>query len=333
MRAIVQHGYGSPDLLRVEEIDRPTIGDKDVLVRVLASSVNPADLAVVTGLPALVRPASGLRRPRKPVPGRDLAGVVEEVGSAVTGVRPGQEVYGEAVQSFAEFAVVRPAQLSPKPVNLSFTQAASVPLAGLTAWQALERSPISAGQRVLVTGASGGVGHFAVQIAKARGAEVTAVCSAGNVEMVTGLGADHVIDYQRSDFTTLGHRYDIIVDVVVTRPLADARRALTPQGIYLSVGTSPGSGPGAGGLLGPMPAIAGVALRSLTSRPQRLVVVSARPNRGILDLTAMIESGAVTPFIERTYALAEVPDALRHLATHHARGKLAIDVASTGPGA
>ena len=230
MRAIVQHEYGSPDLLRVEEIDRPTIGDKDVLVRVLASSVNPADLAVVTGLPALVRPASGLRRPRKQVPGRDLAGVVEEVGSAVRGLRPGQEVYGEAGQSYAEYAVVRPAQVSPKPVNLSFTEAASVPLAGLTAWQALEKVPIAPGQRVLVTGASGGVGHFAVQIAKARGAEVTAVCSGRNVEMVTGLGADHVIDYQRSDFTTLGQQYDIIVDVVVTHPLADARRALTPRG-------------------------------------------------------------------------------------------------------
>jgi NADPH:quinone reductase-like Zn-dependent oxidoreductase len=331
MRAIVQHEYGSPDLLRLEEIDRPTIGDKDVLVRVLASSVNPADLAVVTGQPALVRTASGLRRPRKQVPGRDLAGVVEEVGAAVTGLRPGQEVYGEASQSYAEYAVVRPAQLSPKPANLSFTEAAAVPLAGLTAWQALEKAPINAGQRVLVTGASGGVGHFAVQIAKARGAEVTAVCSGRNMEMVTGLGADHVIDYQRSDFTTLGQQFDVIVDVVVTHPLAEARRALAPKGVYLSVGTSPGSGPGAGGLLGPMPAIAGVALRSLTSRPQRLVVVSARPNRGILDLTALIESGAITPYIERTYPLAQVPDALRHLATHRARGKLAIDVASTGP--
>jgi NADPH:quinone reductase-like Zn-dependent oxidoreductase len=333
MRAIVQHEYGSPELLRLEEIDRPTIGDEDVLVRVLASSVNPADLAVVTGLPALVRTASGLRRPRKQVPGRDLSGVVEAVGSAVTGLRPGDEVYGEAQQTFAEFAAVRPAQLSPKPAILSHTQAAAVPLAGLTAWQALDRTPIGPGQRVLVTGASGGVGHFALQIAKARGAEVTAVCSGRNADMVTGLGADHVIDYQQSDFTTLGEHYDVIVDVVVTHPLADARRALARTGVYLSVGTSPGSGPGAGGLLGPMPAIAGVALRSLTARPQRLVVVSARPNRGLAELTALIESGAVTPYIERTYPLAEVPDALRHLATHRARGKLAIDVASAGPGA
>lgn len=326
MRAIVQHQYGSPDLLRLEEVDRPTIGDEDVLVRVLASSVNPADLAVVTGLPALVRTASGLRRPRKQVPGRDLAGIVDEVGSAVTGLRPGDEVYGEAGQSYADYVVVRPAQLWPKPGNLSFTQAAAVPLAGLTAWQALEKTPIGAGMRVLVTGASGGVGHFAVQIAKAKGAEVTAICSGRNAPMVTSLGADHVIDYQRSDFTTLGQLYDVIVDVVVTHPLADTRRALAPEGVYLSVGTSPDSGPGAGGLLGPLPTMAGLAMRSLTARPQRLVVVSAKPNHGLADLTRLIESGVVTPFIERTYPLAGVPDALLHLATHRVRGKVAIEV-------
>jgi NADPH:quinone reductase-like Zn-dependent oxidoreductase len=328
MRAIVQHEYGSPDLLRLEEIDRPTMGDKDVLVHVLASSVNPADLAVVTGRPALVRAAAGLRRPRKPVPGRDLSGVVEAVGSAVTGLRPGDEVYGEAQQAYAEYAAVRPSQLSPKPVTLSHTQAAVVPLAGLTAWQALEKAPIVPGLRVLVTGASGGVGHFAVQIAKARRAEVTAVCSGRNADMVSGLGADHVIDYQREDYTTLGQHYDVIVDVVVTHPLADARRALAPHGVYLSVGTSPDSGPGAGGPLGPLPAMAGVAMRSLISRPQRLVVVSARPNRGLAELTALIESGAVTPSIEATYPLDEVPNALRHLATHRARGKVAIEVTS-----
>lgn len=327
MRAIVAHQYGSPDLLRLEEIARPTMGVSDVLVRVMASSVNPADLAVVTGLPGLVRVASGLRRPRKQVPGRDLAGVVEEVGSGVTGLRPGDEVYGEAGQSYADYAVVRPTQLSPKPANLSFTQAAAVPLAGLTAWQALKKTPIGAGMRVLVTGASGGVGHFAVQIARAKGAEVTAVCSGRNAQMVTSLGADHVIDYEQSDFTTLGQRYDVIVDVVVTHPLADTRRALAREGVYLSVGTSPESGPGAGGLLGPLPTMAGLAMRSLTARPQRLVVVSATPNRGLADVTRLIEAGAVTPFIERTYPLAGVPDALRHLATHRVRGKLAIEVA------
>jgi NADPH:quinone reductase-like Zn-dependent oxidoreductase len=329
MKAIVHREYGSPDGLRLEEVDRPTIGDKDVLVRVMASSVNPADLAVVTGRPALVRTASGLRRPRKQVPGRDLAGVVEEVGSAVTGLQPGDEVYGEAGQAYAEPAVVRPAQLWPKPANLTFTQAATVPLAGLTAWQALDRTPIRSGQRVLVNGASGGVGHFALQIARAKGAEVTAVCSGRNADMVRGLGAEHVIDYQRLDYTTLGQVYDVIVDVVVTHPLSDTRRALAPTGVYLAVGTSPDSGPGAGGLLGPLPALAGVAMRSMTARPQRLVVVSATPNRGIAALTALIESGAVCPVIERTYPLAQVPDALRHLATHHVAGKLAVEVRPT----
>lgn len=326
MKAIVYHEYGSPDVLRPADIDPPTIGDRDVLVRVRASSVNPADLAVVTGRPSLIRAVTGLRRPRKQVPGRDLAGVVEAVGAAVAGLQPGDEVYGEAHQTYAEYAAVSPAQLSRKPANLTFEQAAAVPLAGLTAWQALEKAQIRSGQRVLVNGASGGVGHFAVQIAKAQGADVTAVCSRRNAELVTSIGADHVIDYQQSDYTTLGQQYDVIVDVVVTHRLADTRRALAPAGVYLSVGTSPGSGPGEGGMIGPLPAIAAVAIRSMTARPQRLVAVSAKPNRGIAELTSLIEAGSVTPAVERTFPLAEVPDALRQLATHHVRGKLAITI-------
>lgn len=326
MKAIVYHEYGSPDVLRLADIDPPTIGDRDVLVRVRASSVNMADLAVVTGRPSMVRAATGLRRPRRQVPGRDLAGVVAAVGAAVAGFRVGDEVYGEAGQSFAEYAVVRPKQLARMPGNLTFEQAGVVPLAGLTAWQAIEKAQIQPGQRVLVTGASGGVGHFAVQIAKAQRAEVTAVCSGRNNTLLRGIGADHVIDYEQSDYTTRGAQYDVIVDVVVTHSLAATRRALAPSGVYLCVGTSPGTGPGEGGLVGPLPAMAGVAIRSLTARPQRLVTVSAKPNRGIAELTSLIESGAVTPSIERTYPLADVPDALRHLATHHARGKLAITV-------
>ncbi|HEY5184870.1 MAG TPA: NAD(P)-dependent alcohol dehydrogenase [Actinomycetes bacterium] len=326
MKAIVYHEYGCPDVLRLADIEPPVIGDRDVLVRVRASSVNMADLAVVTGRPGLIRAVTGLRRPRKQVPGRDLAGVVEAVGAEVAGLRPGDEVYGEATQAYAEYAAVNPAQLSRKPGNLSFEQAATVPLAGLTAWQALEKAQIQPGQRVLVSGASGGVGHFAVQIAKAQGAQVTGVCSRRNAELVTSLGADRVIDYQHSDYTTLGALYDVIVDVVVTHRLADTRRALTPSGVYLSVGTSPDKGPGEGGLMGPFPTIAAVVIRSMTARPQRLVTVSAKPNRGIAELTSLIESGTVAPSVERTYPLAEVPDALRHLATHHARGKLAITI-------
>lgn len=326
MKAIVYHEYGSPDVLRLADIEPPTIGDREVLVRVRASSVNMADLAVVTGRPNLIRAVTGLRRPRKQVPGRDLAGVVEAVGAAVAGLRPGDEVYGEATQAYAEYAAVSPASLSRKPANLTFEQAATVPLAGLTAWQALEMAQLRPGQRVLVNGASSGVGHFAVQIAKAQGAQVTGVCSGRNSDLVTGLGADHVIDYQHSDYTTLGVQYDVIVDVVVTHSLADTRRALTPSGVYLCVGTSPDKGPGEGGMLGPFPDLAGVVIRSMTARPQRLVTVSAKPNVGIAELTSLIESGSVTPSIERTFPLAEVPDALRHLATHHARGKLAITI-------
>lgn len=327
MRAVLQDAYGDPtDVLRLGEAPVPTPGPDEVLVRVIASSVNPGDLAVVTGRPALVRLASGLRRPRKPVPGRDLAGVVEAVGAAVTGFGVGDEVYGEAGQAYAQFAAVPQASLSRKPTNLTMPQAATVPLAGLTAWQALARAQVQPGMRVLVNGASGGVGHFAVQIARAQGGEVTAVCSGSNAAMVSELGAAHVIDYRAQDYTTLDQQYDVIVDAVVSHPLAETRRALAPAGVYLSVGTAPDTGPGEGGPLGPLPAIAGVALRGPTARPQRLVIVSATPNRGIAEVTSLIEAGEVTPVIERTYPLADVPEALRVLATHRTRGKVAITI-------
>lgn len=326
MQAIVRGVYGGPEVLRPAEVERPTIDEGQVLVRVRASSVNQGDLAFVTGRPAMVRLSAGLRRPRDPIPGRDFAGVVEEVGARVPGLRLGDEVFGEAGRTFAEYAAVSPSQLARMPRNLGFEQAATVPLAGLTAWQALARVPIRPGMQVLVNGASGGVGHFLVQIARAQGAEVTAVCSGRNADMVAGLGAAHVIDYQREDYTTLGRRYDVIVDAVVTHPVAHVRRALAPTGTYLCVGTAPESGPGSGGPLGPLPAMAGVLLRSVRARPQRLIVVAATPNRGIAGLTALIEAGEVTPYVERTYPLAEVPEALRQLAGHHVRGKLAIAV-------
>lgn len=326
MKAVVHAEYGGPEVLRWAEVPTPTIGAKDVLVAVRASSANPADIAFMTGRPALVRVTSGLRRPRAQVLGRDLAGVVEAIGSDVTGLRVGDEVYGEASQAFAQYASVRPNQVARKPANLTFEQAATVPLAGLTAWQAWDRAGLQPGQRVLVNGASGGVGHFAVQIARALGARVTAVCSGGNAEMVQALGAEHVIDYRESDYTTLGQRYDVIFDAVVTHSLADTRRALAPSGVYLSVGTSPATGPGAGGPLGPLPTIAGVLVRSVTSRPQRLVVVSAKPNLGLDELTALVEAGSVTPFIEQSFALERAAEALRLVATHHARGKVAITV-------
>jgi len=327
MRAVLQAAYGDPaDVLRVGEVEVPTPRAEEVLVRVAASSVNPADLAVVTGRPGLVRLASGLRRPRRAVPGRDIAGVVAAVGPAVTGFRVGDEVYGEAGQAYAQFAVVAQSSLSRKPTNLTMAQAGTVPLAGLTAWQALARVQVQPGMRVLVNGASGGVGHFAVQVARAQGAEVTAVCSGGNAAMASQLGAAHVIDYRARDYTALGQQYDVIVDAVVSHPLAETRRALAPAGAYLSVGTTPATGPGEGGPLGPLPAMAGVALRARSARPQRLVVVSATPNRGIAELTSLIEAGEVTPFVERTFPMAEVPAALHALATHRTRGKIAITI-------
>lgn len=326
MRVITYDHYGSPEVLHLADMSRPAITPDDVLVRVRASSVNPADLAIVTGRPHLVRAIAGLRRPRRPVPGIDLAGVVDAVGARVTTLKPGDEVYGEASQTWAEYACVSPSKLFAKPARLTFEQAACVPLAGLTAWQALDRAHVQPGQRVLVNGASGGVGHFAVQVAKAQGAQVTAVCSARNVDLVAGLGADHVIDYAKSDYTTLGQRYDVVLDAVVTHRLSDVRRALAPAGVYLSVGTAPATGPGEGGLLGPLPRIAEVTVRSLTARPQRLITVAASANRGIAQMTELIESGAVTPHIEQTYPLAQLPDALRRLATHHVSGKLAITI-------
>lgn len=326
MRAITYDRYGGPEVLGMADMSRPAITPNEVLVRVRASSVNPADLAIVTGRPHLVRAVAGLRRPRRRVPGLDLAGVVEMVGSQVTSLQPGDEVYGQAGQTWAEYACVSPTKLFGKPARLTFEQAACVPLAGLTAWQALDRAHVQPGQRVLVNGASGGVGHFAIQVAKAQGAEVTAVCSARNADLVVAMGADHVIDYAKSDYTTLGQRYHVVLDAVVTHPLSDIRRALAPRGVYLSVGTEPATGPGEGGLLGPLPRIAEVTVRSMTARPQRLITVAASANRGIAEMTELIESGAVTPHIERTYRLAELPDALRRLATHHVSGKLAITI-------
>jgi NADPH:quinone reductase-like Zn-dependent oxidoreductase len=326
MKAVIHSEYGGPDVLRLAEVPTPVIGPKDLLVRVHGSSANPADVAFMSGRPALVRAASGLRRPRAQVLGRDFAGVVDAIGDDVTGVRIGDEVFGEASQAFAEYVSVRPNQVARKPANLTFEQAATVPLAGVTAWQAWDRAGLQAGQRVLVNGASGGVGHFAVQIAKALGAQVTAVCSGANAEMMQALGAEHVIDYRESDFTTLGQRYDVIFDAVVTHRLADTRRALAPSGTYLSVGTAPAKGPGEGGPLGPLPGIAGVLARSVTARPQRLMVVSAKPNVGLAELTALVEEGSVAPFIERSFPLDAAADALRLVAGHHARGKVAITV-------
>jgi NADPH:quinone reductase-like Zn-dependent oxidoreductase len=322
MRAIVQRAYGTADVLELRDIAEPTPGPHDVLVAVHAASVNHGDLLMTSGRPYLVRAALGLRRPRVAVRGRDLAGRVEAVGAAVTRFRPGDDVYAETTTgSFAELACVPERLLAHKPANLSFEQAAAVPLAAVTALQGLrDIGGVQPGQAVLINGASGGVGTFAVQIAKAMGADVTGVCSSRNVDLVRSLGADHVIDYTREDFTRSGQRYDVILDLAGRHPLAACRGALTPTGTLVLV-----SGHG-GSVLGPLGRYAR-ALAWSPFVPQRLRVHAAKPSRIDLDaLTALIEAGAVTPAIEATHELADTAAAIRHLSEAHARAKNVIAV-------
>jgi NADPH:quinone reductase-like Zn-dependent oxidoreductase len=327
MKAVVHDEYGPPgQVLRVEQVDTPAVGHGDLLVRVRGASVNPGDLAVVTGQPTVMRLMTGLRRPGHRVPGMDFAGVVEQVGADVTGVRVGDEVCGEATHTFAEFAVVRPDQVSRKPAGLSFPHAATLPVAGLVAWQALQKAVVGEGVRVLVNGASGGVGHFAVQIAAAAGAQVTGVCSGRNADLVAGLGAHEVLDYTHTDYTTAGLEYDVVFDAVRSHPLGQVRRALAPGGTYLAVGTTADRRPGEAGFLGPLPQIARGALQGLVIRRHRIVTVSEQPNRGIERLTALVDAGRVTPHVEQTYPLDEVPAALSRVATMRVRGKIAIAV-------
>jgi NADPH:quinone reductase-like Zn-dependent oxidoreductase len=327
MRAIVQRAYGTCDVLRLEDIEEPEPGPHDVLVRVHAASVNRADWYVTSGRPAILRVGFGLRRPRVAVRGRDLAGTVTRAGSAVTGFGPGDEVYAETTTgSFAEYACVPERLLATKPINLTFEQAAAVPLAAVTAFQGLrDVGQVQPGQAVLINGASGGVGTFAVQIAKSLGADVTAVCSSRNLGQVRSLGADHVIDYTREDFTGSGPRYDVILDLVGQHPLSSFRAALTRTGTLVLA-----SGNG-GPVLGPL----GRYLAALTLGPfvpQRLRVLTAKPSRRALEaLTALIEAGQVTPVIEDIYTLADTAEALRHLAEQHPRSKLVIAVPAPPP--
>jgi len=321
MQAIVQRAYGAPEaVLTVGTAARPVPTRDEVLVRVHASSLNFADVAMVTGRPALIRAVMGLRRPRHRVPGRDVAGVVEAVGADVTDVRAGDEVYAEATAgTWAQYVAVPAKLVGRKPGNLGFAEAATLPLAAGTALDCV--AGVRPGQKVLVNGASGGVGSFAVQAAKALGAEVTGVCSGRNVELVRSLGADHVVDYERSDFTTGGTRYDLIIDLVGNRSLAAYRRALTPRGtLHLSGG-------GGGRIIGPMARLA----QALVVNPfvsQHLRPVFATPSRGKLDrLRELAEAGSLTPAVERTYPLSDAPEALRRLVAEHARGKTVLTVA------
>jgi NADPH:quinone reductase-like Zn-dependent oxidoreductase len=326
MQAVVQDAYGAPGDLRLAEIVRPRPADDEVLVRVRAASVNPPDIAGVTGVPYIVRPAFGLRRPRSRVRGADLAGIVEAVGRDVTDFRVGDEVFGDVglrSGAFAEFATARPDLLALKPETLTFEEAAAVPMSGLTALRALrDVAAVRPGQRVLVNGAGGGIGSFAIQIARAMGAEVTGVCSTGKLDLVRSLGADHVVDYTREDFTERPERYDVVLDNVLRHSLTRLVRVVERDGTLI-----PNGGQfwkrwfgGTGVIMIEAP------LLSLAV-PQRIRSVTLKQKReGLLALSRLLESGRVKPVIGRTYSLGETPAALADFAAGHARGKLVVAV-------
>jgi NADPH:quinone reductase-like Zn-dependent oxidoreductase len=322
MKAIVNHEYGPPDVLRLEDVDTPVARGDEVLVRVLGAAVNPGDWDVMHGTPYVLRLTTGLRRPRNTVLGVAIAGRVEAVGSNVSKFRPGDEVYaGIGKGGFAEYACVREDALATKPSNLTFEQAAAVPITGVTALQALrDIGRVQSGQNVLINGASGGVGTFAVQIAKTFGADVTGVCSTTNVDLVRSIGADHVINYTQQDFTRNGQQYDLILDNVGNRTLSELRRALTPKGTLIP-NSNKGSGRWLGGFLRR-------AVQALVVSPfvhQRLRPFAATEKReDLVLLTELIESGKVTPVIDRTYPLSEVAEALGHYGAGHARGKVVV---------
>jgi len=320
MKAIVQRAYGGPDVLKFEEIVQPVIGEEEVLVRTRAASFNHADWVYISGTPRIARLAFGMRAPKSIVRGKDLAGIVEQVGANVTTLQPGDEVYGELeAGTFAEYVAAPAALLARKPTTLSFEQAACVPLAGMTALLGIrDAGAAKAGDRVLINGASGGVGTFAVQVAKALGAEVTAVASVRNSQLVRSLGADHVIDYSREDFTQGTPRYDVIFDLIGNHGLARLCSALQPRGsLVLSSGTGHH-------VFGPM----GRLIKATLMSP--FVGQTIRPfsqngsTQTLDDLRGLIDAGRITPALDRSYGLADVREAARYFVEAHARGKIAI---------
>ena len=329
MKAIVHRCYGPPEALEFENIERPVVADDEVLVRVQAASVNPLDWHYMRGTPYIMRMDSGVGAPESPRLGVDFAGTVEAVGRNVERYRPGDPVFGGKFGAFAEYVAVREDRaLARKPDNVTFEQAASVPIAAVTALQALrDKGRIQPGQKVLINGASGGVGTFAVQIAKAYGAEVTGVCSTRNVELVRSIGADHVVDYTRNDFTKGEQRYDLVLDMVGNHPLLALKRVVTPQGIVVIVGGKEGR------WISPMDRpIKAFVLSPFVS--QEMVMLLADLNQKDLAVIAnLMQAGKVTPVIDRRYRLSEVPEAIRYLEEGHARGKVVIVPDETnGPG-
>jgi len=323
MKAIVQDRFGSADTLEFADVDRPVPGPDDVLVRVRAASVNAYDWHLMRGDPYLARPVLGMTRPRQRIRGRDFAGQVTAVGANVTRLAPGDEVFGEADGAFAEYVCAPRPAVDRKPAGLSFEQAAALPLAGGTALACLDAGRVQPGQEVLVNGASGGVGSFAVQIAASLGAQVTAVCSTRNVELARSFGAAHVVDHTREDFTRAGRRYDVVLDVVANRSLHDLRRALTPAGTLVLSGGGVSRG-GRPSVAGPIGLSARAVLMSRLVR-QRLVVVVHTPSvEKLARLRELAEAGRVRPVIERTYPLGEAAEAIARLELEHARAKLVV---------
>ena len=323
MKAIVYEKYGSPDVLELREIEKPAVTDDGVLVRVRASSVNPTEWYSVTGTPYVARPSMGLRKPKSGRLGTDFAGTVEAVGRNVQRFRPGDEVFGGKGGAFAEYVCVpEDRSVVPKPANVTFEQAAAVPIAALTALQGLrDQGRVQPGQRVLINGASGGVGTFVVQIAKSFGADVTAVCSTRNVDTARSLGADEVVDYTSEDFTRGGRRYDLMLDIAGNRSWSECKRVLSPEATFVIIGAQKGNR-----LLGPLGHVVAIRLAALRSS-QKAVFFIAKFNKPDMEaLRELLDAGKVTPVIDRSYELSAISDALRYLGEGHARGKIVVTV-------
>jgi NADPH:quinone reductase-like Zn-dependent oxidoreductase len=323
MKAIVRYEYGTTDTLQLRDIDTPAIADDEVLVRVLAAGLDRGVWHIMTGLAYPIRLAGfGVRAPKNPVLGMDLAGVVHAVGKDVTRFRPGDEVFGIGRGTFAGYAPALERKLAPKPANLTFEQAAALAVSGLTALQALrDRGKVVPGQQVLIVGASGGVGSYAVQIAKALGAQVTGVCGTTKTDLVRSLGADHVIDHTRADFADGPRRYDLILDIGGNASLSHLRRALTPRGTLVIVGGETG-----GKWLGGMERTLRAPLLSMFVGQNLLMFISKERHEDMLVLKEMVEAGQITPAIDRTYPLSETPKAIQYLEEGNARGKVVITV-------
>jgi NADPH:quinone reductase-like Zn-dependent oxidoreductase len=330
MKAVIQSRYGGPEILELQEVEQPSIGPNEVLVRVRAASVHVGDWILMTGSPFVMRLATGLRKPKNAVPGTDVAGTVEAVGTGVERFRPGDDVFGWCTGAFAEYASASEDQFVPKPANLTFEQAAAVGVSATTALQLLrDNGNVQAGRKVLINGASGGVGTFAVQVAKAFGAEVTGVCSAKNVELVRSIGADHVIDYTAEDFTVGRDRYDLILDNVGNHSMARVRRALKPNGTLISNG-----GGHAGGKLS---RTIRTMVVSMFVRQQAAPTVKTQNHDDLVALKALVEAGTITPVIDSTYPLHETAKAIGRVAAGRTRGTIvitmpeALTTATVGP--